>query len=371
MADDSNTFRFSLTDEFIISAQHGRIDIMKKLDQSNPVDKKTFNEALLESYNNGHKNIVEYMLKDSRADPTYKLKLKMINDGSLNSKQGDIKLFKNALFNGESIICRVLLLTDEQIREWFNHEIFSERSKDEYNKMLVYACSYGLKYVVKCLLKMQQIDPTSMDNLAIVNASIMGNAEIVEMLLMDGRVDPSVDNNAALVGAASCGVQYSCTSLCSADIGHLKIIKDSPIEQYVRIVELLLANKRVNPSTENNRALYESIRNTHDEIAVLLLNARDRNVNLFTKIVINDERQTDLFISACEYNCAESVKIMLKYKEMHNYTEWDSALNFAISMGHFEITNILLQDGRFNPVNENNKPLRLAVKKFFSKLYQY
>ncbi len=75
-------------------------------------------------------------------------------------------------------------------------------------------------------------------------ASENGNLEVVKLLLKDKRVDPSVQNNSAIVWAS----QY----------GHLEVM-------------LLLADKRVNPSDKNNDAIALATRYGYDEISKLLL----------------------------------------------------------------------------------------------------
>src|SRR5215217_2379231 len=72
------------------------------------------------------------------------------------------------------------------------------------------------------------------------NASMKGQIEVVKRLLADERVDPSANNNRAIKGAS--------------ENGHSEVVKR------------LLADERVNPSANDNWAIKRASANGHSEV---------------------------------------------------------------------------------------------------------
>ena len=103
-----------------------------------------------------------------------------------------------------------------------------------------------------------------------------GDSEVVELLLVDPRVDPSVDNNYAIWMASQKGHDKVVELLLAnsrvdpSDGDNFAIRLASQYGRY-KVVELLLADPRVDPSAEDNYAIRFASANGHDKIVELLL----------------------------------------------------------------------------------------------------
>lgn len=87
-----------------------------------------------------------------------------------------------------------------------------------------------------------------------------GDPALVELLLADPRVDPSFRNNCALVNAALTGHYSIVKSLLACPgvnpgAGHNQAIRAAALNGNVAIVRTLLADHRVDPSVNNNEAI--------------------------------------------------------------------------------------------------------------------
>ena len=95
------------------------------------------------------------------------------------------------------------------------------------------------------------LDPSEQNNEAIIWASEYGRVKVVELLLKDKRVDPSAQDNKAIIWASLRG--------------------------HVQVVKLLLKDPRVDPSAKNNRAIKLASGNGHVDVVELLL--KDKRVD--------------------------------------------------------------------------------------------
>jgi ankyrin repeat protein len=118
---------------------------------------------------------------------------------------------------------------------------------------LLWAIRYNKKLAVSSLLQHPHVDPSEPDNCScpICHASQFDNKEIMELLLQDKRVDPSAHNNFAIQMASYAG--------------------------HTEIVKLLLQDKRVDPSADNNYAIRLASYAGRTEVVKLLL--QDRRVD--------------------------------------------------------------------------------------------
>ncbi len=89
-----------------------------------------------------------------------------------------------------------------------NVYLISLRERDKY-LVFLRCCKLGRPKTVKTLLP--YVDPTILDNRAIIDACEKGCAEVVKILLEDGRIDPCVEANKA--------IDMACTN------GHLNILR--------------------------------------------------------------------------------------------------------------------------------------------------
>ncbi len=137
---------------------------------------------------------------------------------------------------------------------------------------------------------------------ALIRASENNHPKIVELLLADKRVDPSAEDSSAMKLASMAG--------------------------YLGIVKLLLDDGRANPSANNNYAI----------------------------------------IVASRYDRLEVVKLLLVDSRADPSAEDNSAIKYASMMGNSEVVKLLLDDDRVNPSADNNFAIRWASKNIHTKV---
>ena len=145
-----------------------------------------------------------------------------------------------------------------------------------------------------------------------------------QMLLHDKQVDPSADDNIAIRWASRYGE--------------------------IEIVKLLLQDKRVDPSAHKNEAIVDASSNGHTEIVKMLL--QDKRVD-------PSAGGNWAFRYASREGHTEIVRLLLQDKRLDLTIETDSfyygneALEEASKEGHTGIVKLLLQDKRLNPSDYN------------------
>jgi ankyrin repeat protein len=188
---------------------------------------------------------------------------------------------------------------------------------------------------VQYLLNVLQTIPTSHYSpihTAFLTACEKGYAEIVQLLLEDGRMDPSTYNNSAIISAVQKG--------------------------QIEIVRLLLQDPRVDPSARTNFAFRWVCENGHTEGHTEIV-----------RILLADPRVDPIaadnyaFVRACAYERIETVRLLLQDPRV-NPTENDNHVFFyACENGYIEIVRLLLQDPRIDPTAFNNWAFRIACAK--------
>jgi len=126
---------------------------------------KTLSDILNVSCENGHIEIVSFLLKEKILEP------RIANNSA----------FQTACRNGQLEIVKFLV----QFRK------INPASGG--NQAIISACEKGHLEVVRFLLKDKRVDPSDKDNLAIGYACENGHIEMVKLLLEDKRVDPSAN----------------------------------------------------------------------------------------------------------------------------------------------------------------------------------
>jgi len=136
---------FKNTKDFLNASEVGNTNIVKELlSIIDPSIRNNF--AIRFAAKNGHKDVVELLLKDSRVDPG---------------------------------------------------------ARD--NEAIRYAAYYGHKKTVELLLEDSRVDPSAVNSQAIIFAAKNGHKDVVELLLRDPRVDPSAKDNWVIRLAAKNG----------------------------------------------------------------------------------------------------------------------------------------------------------------------
>ena len=149
--------------------------------------------------------------------------------------------------------------------------------------------------------------------------------EIVKILIQDKRVDPSTNDNWA--------------------------IRSASLNGYLEIVKILMQDKRVDPSARDNCAIRYASRNGHSEIVKILM--QDKRVDPSA-----DDNYAIMWASQC--NHPETVKILMQDKRVDPSAESNFAIIYASQNGHLEIVKILMQDERVDPSASSNRAIIYA-----------
>jgi ankyrin repeat protein len=166
---------------FCDHAANGQLAIVQEMLESGEVlFEGNQHVALVSAVENGHVEIVDYLLRHAMFDP------------SARDNYGNYAIALAAEFGHLAIVER--LLQDPRV----------DPSAD-YNCSLRRAADRGHIAVVERLLQDKRVDPSARDNLAVRWAAERGHLVVVERLLQDKRVDPSADDNYAVRWAARKG----------------------------------------------------------------------------------------------------------------------------------------------------------------------
>jgi hypothetical protein len=145
--------------------------------------------------------------------------------------------------------------------------------QSEHTKLFELAVCNNKSAIVRYLLP--KINPSFNNNYAIRVASKGGYTEIVQILLADSRVNLSTYGNYAIKIASEYGYTEMLRLLLAARVDpsasiDLAIAEASGIG-HLGVVRLLLADKRTNPSAYDNRAIRLAAEEGHVEIVRLLM----------------------------------------------------------------------------------------------------
>jgi ankyrin repeat protein len=181
---------------------------------------------------------------------------------------------------------------------------------------------------VKLLLKNEEVDP-NINKFAILESCRSGYIEILQLLLNDKRINPTE------------GDKYSnCTPISlAAQNGHLDV------------VQLLLNDPRVDPSVNENNSIINASKNGHLDIVELLL--KDKRVNP------SDNNNAALCFAVNAH--LNVVKVLLSDPRIDPSKDQKITLN-AAGNGQFEITKFLLSDSRINFSFPDNRAIDLAYR---------
>ncbi|KAJ3254074.1 hypothetical protein HK103_007535 [Boothiomyces macroporosus] len=287
----------------------------------------SFNENMVLRFaaKSGHTNIVAFLLRDTRVDPT-----------CLN--QFPIRI---AAQNGHLETVK-LLLQDPRV---------DPTAKEDY--AIRYAAYNGHFKIVQALLTNPNVNPASLDNSCIQIATLNGHLDVVHLLLKDARVNPAMNNNSVFRLACLNGHTDLVKLLLQDD--RIDPAADDNYSIYIAsrndILEILLKDPRVNPSASENIAICAASQFARPEILKILLN--DPRVNPTAK------NNFSLFI-ACKGGHLEIVQILLKDIRIDPSYDENAALRVACQFGHIDIVETLLQDPRVDPSDKNDMACRLA-----------
>lgn len=187
---------------------------------------------------------------------------------------------------------------------------------------------------------------------AIKNASYNGHLEIVEILLQDKRVEPSARKNPIEIPPYSSYLEIFANRIeASWDTAVLNALNCGHLE----VVNKLLDDTRVDLE-DRNHAVVVASETGYLEILNRLL--QDERVDP------SGERSNNLAIRRAATNGhLEVVNRLLEDDRVDPSAGNNQAIKQAAINGHLEVVNRLLQDKRVDPRGERNKAIMLAAKK--------
>ena len=190
-------------------------------------------------------------------------------------------------------------------------------------------------------------------------AAHYNNFKIIKLLLQDKRIDPSFNENYMLLESSMRGY----TDIVKFLLKYPKIDPnggsvDNPIilasaNEHIDIVKLMLKDPRVNPN--DSRGEYDAI----------IVAARDGYLDI-VKLLLSDKRvnpnahRNYAIQLASENGHTEIVKLLLEDPRVDPSEYNNVAIRRASYNGHAEVVKLLLEDRRVNPADGDNAALRNA-----------
>jgi len=129
-----------------------------------------------------------------------------------------------------------------------------------------------------------------------------------------------------------------------------KIIDSAAERGDARVIQQLLQNPFCRPQDQDSSALRMALQKDHTDVAILLI--EDGRCNL-------DFRQGWMLQQAIHNGNVRIVRDIVKRSDPS--VDDNRALQVASQLGHFEIVDILLQDGRVDPSSNNSRAVCLAA----------
>jgi ankyrin repeat protein len=122
---------------------------------------------------------------------------------------------------------------------------------------------------------------------------------------------------------------------------------------HLAVVELLLAEERIDPTSLNNDAIRGSSKNGHLEVVRLLL--ADERVDPAAE-------ENAAILAACQFGHLDVVEVLLADKRVDPAASDDIAIRKASEGGHGEVVRLLLSDERVDPAADDNFVLLSASR---------
>lgn len=208
------------------------------------------------------------------------------------------------------------------------------------SEILMLACGKeGNPDVVRLLLTpnklypmLDNIDPSSKKNRAVIEASRWNHLDSLRLLLLDKRTNPSDNNNEAIVSATfNNGNDYP---------------------NCLKVVKLLLKDKRVNPSERENMAIINACKFPDAEMFKLLL--EDPRVDPSTK-------NNQAIVNACIAGCLESLLILINDPRVNPAAQANICIKKVSFNGRTDLLRVLLNDERTDPTADKNRALIYSI----------
>ena len=194
------------------------------------------------------------------------------------------------------------------------------------NRMLSIAFNYASINIIKFIIISEGIDPMILD-IKLKLAVTRGHLEVVQYLLL---------------------LKDEGTGLCEID----GIILEFAIRsKNIEFIKCILADKRINPSANGNRAIAIASGVGLTEIVKILLSDKRVDPSINKNMPIRE---------AVRGGHTEIVKLLLSDDRVDPVANDSSLMRLASESGHIDIVKILIIDGRIDPTFKSNESLRRA-----------
>jgi len=257
-------------------------------------------------------------------------------------KKGYTKILKYILRNIENfeeIQIYAFVSGAAEKGSWDTIMLLIEDGRFDLETILKIVAEYDNLDMVKYLIEVKKVDPSSDNNRLIIALSWKGQLNIINYLLKDKRVDPSDQNNEAIIEAAR--------------------------EGHLDVVERLLEDDRVDPSDQNNRAIGYASKNGYLDIVKLLL--KDPRVNAL------ESKNDKAIISAVRGRQLNVVNYLLE-EGLVSSDSYEESLKIAHGrimkrlLDYANETNINISVYKLNTLTDKDSDY---WKKFIKKYYDY
>jgi ankyrin repeat protein len=236
------------------------------------------NNAIVHAARNGHLDIVERFLEDERVNPAAYSNEALAMAATGGHSTVVARLLKNERVKSSKESCPLTVAVINGNLDIVDMLLNDSKIDPGKNESIILASQHNYLNILNRLLQDHRVDPSIRDNYSIEIAAQNGHLSIVERLLHDPRVD--VSNDQAIGRAAEYGHLdiVICLSKHSNPGGNLNYaIRHASLNGHIDIVNLLLKDRRVDPSDEDNRAVQWASRKGHLQVVKSLL--RDGRVD--------------------------------------------------------------------------------------------
>jgi len=232
--------------------------------------------------------------------------------------------------------------------------------------LLTAASMSGAIDVVAMLLRDEYADLVARrahECMPLVMATTFNHWNVVELLLGDTRIDPSVNNQFVLIEA----IGARCVGIVRRLLAdpRRRVNPNArwglPLQTAARvgddgIVDVLLACPSVDPGYRKNQCVAIALENGHLGVALKL--ARDR------RVVNVSYDSNHLLRTACRFNCAELVGVLLSKKGADATVNNNEPLRSAVCLAAYDVQLVLLRNRRsiVDPSYSRNSALEILCE---------
>jgi len=280
----------------------------------------------------GENNLVKIILKNT-LKPTkyikYRLDLKKYSHMAISSA---------IRYDNENILRS--LLSDPRINL---EEIYKEY------KFIFMSKRFNL---IKILISDSRVDLSKDDDILCRLISRYGTGELMEYILKNGNIDPTTNDNEAIINACK--------------YGNIDIVK---MLMSIHSNKKYSRNKRINLFANNNGAFIGAIVNNHLKIIKILLNPINNHLPINPSV--GNNMGIRLAAKLGHHNIVKYLISLLPEYGIDPSVCNNEAIRLAVTRNHKLVVKELLKDVRVNPNVNLGTLLRLSIKHKYVEITEY